>query len=345
MYVTFRWLGPDDPVPLQHIAQIPGVRSAVAALYDLPPGRPWPADAIDELKQAIERVGLAFDIVESLPVHEDIKLGRPTRDELLDVYADNLARLGDAGVSVVVYNFMPLFDWFRTDLAMAMADGSTTLAFDEAALDAGADPWAADWPAYFPLDEPAADLATAYRGLDENALRANLAYFLERVVPAAEAAGVVLALHPDDPPWPIFGIPRVVKDRDDLAFVLAAVDRLANGLTLCVGSLGANPTNDPPALVREFAGRIHFVHGRNLRHTGHRTFHEVAHPPEYGDVDLVAVLGALHDTGYRGPIRSDHGRMIWGETGSPGYGLYDRALGAAFLNGVWHGLTAGERRR
>jgi mannonate dehydratase len=340
VYLSFRWLGPRDPVPLQYIAQIPGVRSAVAALYDVPAGRPWQAEAIQALKDEIEAVGLDFDIVESLPVHEDIKLGRANRDELLAEYSANIARLGAAGVSVVVYNFMPLFDWFRTDLAMPLPDGSTALGYDESLIDTAADPWAADWPAYFPLDEPLDALRAAYGNLEGDALRANLVHFLEQVIPAAEEAGVVLGIHPDDPPWSIFGIPRVVKDRDDLAFLLDAVDRPANGLTLCVGSLGADPANDPPALVREFAGRIHFVHGRNVRHTGHRRFNEVAHPPEYGDVDLVAVLRALHDTGYSGPIRSDHGRMIWGETGTPGYGLYDRALGAAFLNGVWHGLGA-----
>jgi mannonate dehydratase len=340
VYVSFRWLGPRDPVALQHIAQIPGVRSAVAALYDIPPGRLWPVDAIQALKGEIEAVGLGFEVVESLPVHEDIKLGRPDRDELLAQYSANVARLGTAGVSVVVYNFMPLFDWFRTDLAMPLPDGSTTLGYDEALLDATADPWGADWPAYFPLDEPPDALRAAYRDLGEDDLRANLVHFLQQVVPAAEEAGVVLGIHPDDPPWSIFGIPRVVKNRADLAFLLDAVDRPANGLTLCVGSLGADPANDPPALARELAPRIHFVHGRNVRHTGHRRFHEVAHPPEYGDVDLVAVLRALHEAGYTGPIRADHGRMIWGETGTNGYGLYDRALGAAFLNGVWHGLGA-----
>jgi mannonate dehydratase len=338
VYVAFRWLGDGDPIPLRYIAQIPGVRSAVAALYDVPPGRPWPRDAVESLKGEIEEVGLSFDIVESLPVHEDIKLGRASRDRMIETYAANLALLGRVGVSIVVYNFMPLFDWFRTDLAMELPDGSTALAYDDAAIDPNADPWSQDWPAYFPLDEPAETLRSSYRELDEDLLRANLAYFLAGVVPAAEEAGVVLGIHPDDPPWSIFGIPRVVKNRDDLDFIVHAVDRPANGLTLCVGSLGADPANDPVALVREFADRIHFVHGRNVRHTGRRRFHESAHPPEYGDVDLVAVLRALHDVGYRGPIRPDHGRMIWGETGTPGYGLFDRALGAVYLHGVWHGL-------
>ena len=345
MHLAFRWFGPQDPIPAQYIAQIPGVRSIVAALYDVPAGREWPRDAVLALKARIEDAGRAFEIVESVPVHEDIKLGRPTRDSLIDAFAATVTLLGEVGVKVVVYNFMPLFDWFRTDFAMPLPDGSTTLAYDEAEIDPAADPWGAGWPAYFPLDEPADDLKAAYRQLDENGLRANLAYFLERVVPAAEEAGVVLALHPDDPPWSIFGIPRIVKHRDDLAFVCGAVDRPANGLCLCVGSLGADPANDPPALVGEFAGRIHFVHGRNVKHTGPRRFHESAHPPEYGDVDLVAVLQALHDTGYTGPLRPDHGRMIWGETGTPGYGLHDRALGAVYLHGVWQGICSAAGRQ
>lgn len=282
--------------------------------------------------------------MESLPVHEDIKLGRPRRDAMVDTYCHNLALLGDLGIDLVVYNFMPLFDWFRTDLAMALPDESTVLAYDHDAIDDDADPWADDWPAYFPLDDPPDELAAAYRDLGEDGLRANLVAFLDRVVPAAEEAGVSLGIHPDDPPWTIFDIPRIVKHRNDLAFVLDAVDRPANGLTLCVGSLGAEPENDPAALAREFHDRVHFVHARNVRHTGYRRFHESAHPPEYGDVDLVEMLRVLHECGWSGPIRPDHGRMIWNESGRPGYGLFDRALGASFLNGVWHGLVAGSRQ-
>jgi mannonate dehydratase len=338
--LAFRWYGAADPIPIRHIAQIPGVRSVVTALYDIPAGRPWPRDALAELAGEIEAVGLRFDIVESLPVHEDIKLGRPSRDQHLECYADNLRLLGEIGVSLVVYNFMPLFDWFRTDLSLELTDGSNTLGYDEERIDVASDPWSSNWPAYFPLDETSDALRAAYQELDENDLRRNLAYFLEAVVPAAEEAGLRLGIHPDDPPWPIFGIPRVVKNRDDIAFLLDAVDRPANGLTLCVGSLGADPGNDPPELVRQFGHRIHFVHGRNVKHTGHRRFHECAHPPECGDVDLVEVVRALHEIGYTGPIRPDHGRMIWGETGTPGYGLYDRALGAVYLHGLWQGMSA-----
>lgn len=341
MRQAFRWYADRDPIPVQNIAQIPGVESVVAALYDIPAGRSWPRADVEQLVREIEAVGLKFDIVESLPVHEDIKLGRANRDELIENYAENLALLGDLGVSLVIYNFMPLFDWFRTDLAKELGDGSNGLAYDESQIEANSDPWSKDWPAYFPLDDTPDALRAAYQELDEDKLRANLSYFLEGIIPAAAQAGIKMAIHPDDPPWSIFGIPRIVKNRDDLNFILSMVDHPANGLCLCVGSLGANPANDPPALVHEFGDRIHFVHGRNIKHTGYRQFHECAHPPQFGDVDLVAVLKALHDVGYTGPIRPDHGRMIWGEEGLPGYGLYDRALGSMFLNGVWQGLSAG----
>lgn len=341
---AFRWYGDNDPIPIQHIAQIPGVESVVSALYDIPAGRLWPREEVEQLVNEIETIGLKFDIVESLPVHEDIKLGRPNRDDLIEIYTENLLLLGEAGVSVVVYNFMPLFDWFRTDLAKVLDDGSTALAYDETAIEGNSDPWSKGWPAYFPLDEKPEVLRVAYEKLDDTKLRENLIYFLEGIVPAAEKADIKMGLHPDDPPWSIFDIPRIVKDRDDLDYIVSAVDHPANGLCLCIGSLGADPDNDPPALVREFADRIHFVHGRNIKHTGHRQFHECAHPPQYGDVNLVSVLEALHDIGYSGHIRPDHGRMIWDEEGLPGYGLYDRALGSAFLNGVWHGLAAGDRR-
>ncbi|MEF8940762.1 MAG: mannonate dehydratase, partial [Salinivenus sp.] len=161
-------------------------------------------------------------------------------------------------------------------------------------------------------------------------------YFLERVVPVAEAAGVRLAIHPDDPPWPVFGIPRIVTSGDALERITRLVESPANGVTLCTGSLGADPAQDLPALARRLGDRVHFVHARSVRVTGPRQFHETAHPD--GDVDFRAVLGALKTTGFDGPLRPDHGRMIWGETGRPGYGLYDRALGATYLRGLWEAL-------
>jgi mannonate dehydratase len=170
----------------------------------------------------------------------------------------------------------------------------------------------------------------------------HLAYFLERVVPVAESSRVNMALHPDDPPWPVFGLPRIITTGAALERLAALVDSPANGITLCTGSLGSRTDNDVPAIARRFAsaGRIHFAHCRNVRVTGPRAFHEVPHPSRFGDVDMAAVLEALRDGGFTGPMRPDHGRMIWRETGRPGYGLYDRALGAMYLQGLWEGLTS-----
>lgn len=343
MRLSFRWFGSADPVPLGSIRQIPGVTEIVSALYDVPIGDAWPRDRIEGLASTIDDAGLTLAVVESIPVHEDIKLGRPSRDRLIDQYAESICRIGAAGVRVLCYNFMPVFDWMRTDLAMRLPDGSLTLAYDDAALaridlthGTGDLP---GWAHAYSRDELAA-LLVAYRGITQEQLWEHLAYFLDRVVPVAEQAGVVMALHPDDPPWPIFGLPRIVTDGAALDRVLSLVDRSANGLTFCTGSLGSRGDNDLVSLARRFAsrGRIHFAHCRNVRRTGERRFHEVPHPTAFGDVDMRGVLAALRESGFSGPMRSDHGRMIWGERGRAGYGLHDRALGAAYLLGLWEGL-------
>lgn len=341
MQPTFRWYGPDDPVPLAHIRQIPGVTGIVSALYDRPVGAPWDADAVAALRARVEAEGLTLSVIESVPVHEDIKLGRPTRDALIDAYARSLEAVGAAGVPVVCYNFMPLFDWLRTDLAYRLPDGSTALRYDHEALaavdlsegTAGLPGWAAAYDA-----DALAALRAAYADVDAERLWDHLGYFLERVVPVAAAAGVRLALHPDDPPWPVFGLPRIVTGEAALARVLDLVDDPANGLTFCTGSLGADPSNDLPAMIRRFGPRIHFAHCRNVAVEGPRRFHEAPHPRAFGTVDLAAVMAAYRAVGFRGPLRPDHGRMIWGETGRAGYGLYDRALGIMYLAGLWDAL-------
>lgn len=340
MYMTFRWYGARDPVTLQQIRQIPVVEGIVTALYDVPAGLLWDEEQIDALKRDIEAAGLRFAVVESLPVHEDIKLGRPSREALIETYAENVRRLARAGVEVICYNFMPLFDWFRTDLAMPLPDGSTALSYEHALLAGIDDPFSFDLPAWLPVEQPEA-LKEAYRTTGEAALWDNLAYFLERVVPIAEEAGLRLGLHPDDPPWSIYGLPRIITDEAALARVLALVDSPANGLTFCTGSLGANPANDLPRMIRRFGARIHFAHCRNVRLTGAQSFHESAHPSACGSVDMAAVMRAYRDVGFTGPMRPDHGRMIWDETGIPGYGLYDRALGAMYLSGLWEGFSNG----
>jgi len=343
MHMTFRWYGTDDPIPLENVRQIPGVRGVVSALYDVPVGEPWPADKIAKLADTIDASGLRLAVVESIPVHEDIKLGRPTRDRLIEHYCESVRHMGEVGVPVLCYNFMPIFDWTRTDLAMRLPDGSTCLSYDDDQLarvdlsrGTGDLPgWATAYTA-----EQLAALLDAYKAVNAERLWEHLAYFLERVVPVAAEANVKMAMHPDDPPWSIFGLPRIITNAAALDRLVSLVDHPSNGVTFCTGSLGADPANDLPAMVRSLGqrGRINFMHCRNVLVTGARKFHESPHPTEFGSVDMRGVLQALRETGYTGPMRPDHGRMIWGERGRPGYGLYDRALGATYLQGLWEGL-------
>lgn len=341
MQMTLRWFGPDDPVRLEHIRQVPVVTGVVSSLHDEPVGAAWTPDAIAAHAEHIERAGLHFAVVESIPVHEDIKLGAPERDRWIDAYAASVRAVGEAGIPVVCYNFMPVFDWMRTDLAMPMEDGSTALAFSQDALtQVDLSQGTGDLPGWSSAYDAVElrRLMHAWSLVDAQQLWENLAYFLERIIPAAASAGVRMALHPDDPPWPIFGLPRIITDGAALRRVVSLHDDPANGITFCTGSLGVRADNALPAMVRALEGRIHFTHARNVRRVGDKSFHETAHPSVHGDVDMVAVLDALHETGFDGPMRPDHGRMIWGETGRPGYGLHDRALGAMYLSGIWEAL-------
>lgn len=342
--MTFRWFGADDPIPLAFISQIPGVRGVVSALYDVPVGEVWPRQRLERLAAEIDAAGLAFPVVESIPVHEDIKLGRPTRDALTDAYAESVRNMGELGIPVLCYNFMPIFDWTRTDLGLRLPDGSFALAYDDDALSRiDLSQGTGDLPGWAAAYDGSTlnALLDAYSGVSQEQLWDNLAWFLERVIPVAESCGVKMAIHPDDPPWPIFGLPRIITSGPALERLVRIVDSPANGITLCTGSLGAHAANDLPAMAHRLGemNRIHFAHCRNVRRTGDRGFHEVQHPGEYGDVDMAGVLRALRDTGFSGPMRPDHGRMIWGEQGRPGYGLYDRALGATYLYGLWEGLS------
>ncbi len=346
MTLTFRWFGPADPIPLAHIRQIPGMTGVVSALYDVPVGDAWPRESLERIAEPIDDAGLAFAVVESIPVHEDIKLGRPTRDRFVDAWCESVRQVGAVGVPVVCYNFMPVFDWMRSDLAFPLADGSTALAFDDADL-ARIDlsHGTRDLPGWATAyDAPALRaLVDAYRRVTAEQLWENLAFFLERVVPEAASIGVRLAIHPDDPPWSLFGLPRIVTSGAALERITRIVDDAANGVTVCTGSLGADPANDLPSIIRRLggAGRVHFMHCRNVKRTGDHRFHESPHPSEFGSVDMLEVMRALSEVGYSGPMRPDHGRMIWGEAGRPGYGLYDRALGAMYLQGLWEAVTRG----
>jgi len=344
--ITFRWFGQRDPIPLAYIRQIPAVKGIVSALFDIPVGEAWTLDRLAALRSEVEEHAMTLEVIESVPVHEDIKLGRLTRDRFIDNYCESIRNIGRAGVRVLCYNFMPVFDWMRTDLDRRLADGSTALAYEDSALrkidlsrgTSDLPGWATAYSAQ-ELDA----LLSAYRAIDDEKMWENLAYFLERVVPVAASSRVRLALHPDDPPWSIFGLPRIITSQAALERVIGIVDDKANGVTFCAGSLAADAANDLVEIVRVIGAkeRIHFAHCRNITRTGVRSFEETAHPSDQGDVDMRAILTALQEVEFDGPIRSDHGRMIWGETGQPGYGLHDRALGAAYLYGLWEGLTRG----
>lgn len=346
MKFTFRWFGADDPVKLTDIRQIPGIEGIVTALHQLPAGQTWPLEAILERKRELAEHGFEWSVVESIPVHESIKLGEPERDRFIECYAGSLRNVAMAGIETVCYNFMPVFDWFRTDLAHSLPDACNTMCYLHKELDAydlsqGMEQRVA-WPQGY-TGEQLSVLFERYREVDAETLFSNLAYFLEGVVPVAEEAGIRMAIHPDDPPWPIFGLPRIVNDAPGIARILDAVDSPSNGLTFCTGALGASGGNDLVSMAEEFAHRVHFVHARNVRRTGERDFYECAHPVMCGDVDIHAVLEVLLGAGFRGPIRPDHGRMIWGEQGIPGYGLYDRAMGATYLQGLTEAILRRHR--
>ncbi len=348
MKMTFRWFGDTDPVTLAHIRQIPGMTGIVSAIYDVPVGEVWPLEKITALRDKIHAHGLAFDVIESVPVHEDIKLGKPTRDALIENYAQTLRNLAAAGLKVVCYNFMPVFDWSRTALHKMLPDGSYTLEFDIETVNRIDPDKGIQLPGWDTSYQPEQlkTLLEEYASLDEEGLWTHLEYFLKKIIPVAEEVGIRMAIHPDDPPRPIFGLPRIVKNRSDLNRVLSIADTPANGLTLCSGSLGADTGNDVAELVREFAarGRIHFAHMRNVKVNESGDFYETAHRSADGSLDMAAIMQAYADAGFTGYVRPDHGRMIWGETGKPGYGLYDRALGAVYLNGLWEGIQKAKER-
>jgi len=343
MKMTFRWYGQNDPVTLGYIRQIPGMQGIVSAVYDVAVGEVWPLAALVQLKTLITNAGLSFEVVESIPVHEDIKQGKPSRDRLIANYCQNLRNCASIGIKVVCYNFMPVFDWTRTNLGAVLPDGSQTLSFSAAEADAinlanGLS--LPGWDASYKNHE-LKDILAAYASIDEQTMWNNLEYFLKAIIPVAESCGIRMGMHPDDPPRPIFGLPRIMKNRADLLRLVKLVDSPSNGITLCSGSLGAGPENNVESLVREFAGmnRVPFAHLRNVQVESDGSFHESAHLSDCGSLDMAAIVKAYHDCGFDGYVRPDHGRMIWGETGKPGYGLYDRALGSMYITGLWEAVS------
>lgn len=341
MKLTFRHYGDNDPISLEKVSQIPQMYSIVSAVYDVPAGGVWSRESIAKIKNDAEKHGLKFEVVESVPVPEDIKLGNEKAPQLIANYCENVRRLGEAGVKCICYNFMPVFDWLRSELERQAPDGSNSLAYDEETVlsmnPANGGLSLPGWDESY-TQEGLKDLLKQYESIDEEALWKNLEVFLKAVIPVAKEAGVNMAIHPDDPPWGIFGLPRIITNEKNYERFLSLVDEKENGLTFCTGSLGADDGNDLVAMAAKFADRIHFAHIRNIKITGHRQFHEVAHPTDCGSLDIYGILKALHDNGFDGYVRPDHGRMIWGEKGRYGYGLFDRALGAAYITGVWEAI-------
>ncbi|MDG0842965.1 mannonate dehydratase [Staphylococcus equorum] len=342
MELSFRWYGEDDPVTLENIKQIPDMKHIVSAIYDVPVGEVWTKERIAKLKQTIEAAGLKFEVVESLPVSEEIKLGTEKRDELIENYKTSLVNLAENGVKTVTYNFMPVFDWTRSQLDYELADGSNTLIYKHDQLK-DIDPLTTDlnlpgWDESYSREEMN-HLITSYRETSDEQLWSNLKYFLDGVLPTAIEHDIDLAIHPDDPPWPIFGIPRIIKNKDSYERLLSINDSKNNGICFCTGSLGSLAENDLPSMIRTFGEHIHFVHMRNVKRLDSHSFLETGHLSKHGSVDMKAVVEALKEVNFKGTIRPDHGRMIWGETGKAGYGLFDRALGATYINGLIEGVS------
>lgn len=350
--MTFRWFGSDDDtVTLEQIRQIPGMTGVVGALFDVPVGEVWPIEKIKRLKEEVEVSGLELEIIESVNIHEDIKLGLSTRDKYIENYKQTLINLSKIGIKVVCYNFMPVFDWTRSDLAKVLPDGSTALSYVEdivqkidpnkLAEEMEENSKGLSLPGWEPGRlKHLKTLFDLYKDVDEEKLFENLGYFLEKIIPTAESCGIKMAIHPDDPPWSIFGLPRIVNNKKNLERIIKLVDNPYNGLTICSGCLGANPENNIPEIIRYFGskGRIHFAHVRNVKIHEGRNFDEASHLSSDGSLDLFEIMKAYHDVGFNGYVRPDHGRMIWGENARPGYGLYDRALGVTYINGLWEAI-------
>lgn len=394
MEQSWRWFGPDDVVPLHAIRQA-GARAVVTALHQIPYGQLWTVQAIEERKAQIAAdasLGLYWNVVESLPLHERIKLGDGNLTALFDTYRASMRNLAACGIKIICYNFMPVVDWTRTELHHPLPGGGTALRFNAheyAAFDCfmlertGAE---ADHPpevlakarawfarasesdkstllksimaglpgAFDRYDIPALrKMLERYKDISADALRQNLARFLREVIPTAEELGIRMAIHPDDPPRPLMGLPRIVSSQSDLDFITAVVDSEANGFTFCTGSLGAGLQNNVPAMAERFAPRVQFVHLRNVAKEPDGSFMEADHLG--GDTDMVSVVETLlqeqawrrerGDLRWRVPFRPDHGHELLDDAGKgsfPGYSAIGRLKGLAEIRGV---MTAVSRLR
>ncbi|ADG72115.1 mannonate dehydratase [Brachyspira murdochii] len=350
MIMTLRWFGKNfDSVTLKQIRQIPGVKGVITTLYDSKVGEAWKEEDVQKLKKEVEEAGLKIYGIESVNIHDDIKIGLPSRDKYIENYIKTLEVLGKSGINLVCYNFMPVFDWTRSDLAKVRPDGATVLSYDQDVIDK-IDPQkmfeqidSNSNGFVLPGWEPERlsrlkELFEMYKGVDDDKLFENLKYFLSAVMPTCEKYNIKMAIHPDDPAWPVFGLPRIIVNKENILRMVNSVNSPCNGVTLCAGSLGSNPKNDIPDIVRSLKGKIFFAHVRNLEYTAPGKFQEAAHLSSDGSMDMFAIMKAFYDIGFEGPFRPDHGRAIWDEVSMPGYGLYDRALGAVYLQGLWEAI-------
>ena len=351
MEMTMRWYGKEyDTVTLQQIRQSCYVKGIISTLYNKMPGEVWELDEILALKKDVEDAGLFLAGIESVNVSDEIKTGGPDRDMYIANYIETLENLGKEDIHLVCYNFMPVFDWTRTELDRMREDGTTVLAYNQDVIDSMDPEKMFDaikndmngtvMPGWEPERmEKVKELFELYKDIDEEKLFENLKYFLEAIMPVCDKYDINMAIHPDDPSWSVFGLPRIISSQAKLKRLIEMVPNKHNGVTFCMGSYGTNLNNDLVATAKMLKGRIHIAHIRNLRfNDGMRDFEESAHLSSDGTFDMHAVMKALYETGFEGPIRPDHGRMIWGEKAMPGYGLYDRALCAAYLCGLWEAI-------
>lgn len=342
----FRWYGEKgDSIPLNHVRQIPGINGIVGTLLGKLPGEVWEISEIQELKNSVENGNLELLGIESVAVHDAIKAGTSERDHYIDNYIQTIKNLSQCGIRMICYSFKPIFGWAKTDLSFENEDGSLSLVYDQEVVDhmQASDMFKLIHSQSKGFDLPGweeerlnkfDELVATYDGVTEEVLFDNLTYFLKKIIPVCEAMDVKMAIHPDDPPYEIFGFPRITKSLEDLKKILAIIDSPYNGITLCTGSLGANPNNDMVKIIHEVGEKINFVHFRNVKFLGERKFKETAHLSSEGSLDMFAIMKALVDVGFDGVIRPDHGRTVWGEIAMPGYGLGDRAMGITYSQGL-----------